>query len=165
MAVRSLTFPPVIAERVTRVFFALLFGLVLPFICWGSLATPGHPHGRPHLVFWAPVQRVTNSLKPADAALRAVACTPPQPGRHTPAGAAAAHWARTHRGPGLITDLAAGRSVPMMALIALLTLALFGLGISLHNNGRQFSRWLADHLPQMYLSLPEPPPPRIAATS
>lgn len=82
-----------------------------------------------------------------------------------PAGVAAGQWTRIYASPELITDLAAGRSVPMMALIALLTLALFGLGISLYNNGRPFSRWLADHAPQIYLPLPEPPPPRIAAVS
>jgi hypothetical protein len=31
-----------------------IFSLVLPFICWGALATPGHPHGLPHFVFLAP---------------------------------------------------------------------------------------------------------------
>ncbi|MBK8797138.1 MAG: hypothetical protein IPM07_12675 [Anaerolineales bacterium] len=31
-----------------------IFGLVMPFVCWGAEATPGHPHGRAHLVFLAP---------------------------------------------------------------------------------------------------------------
>ncbi len=31
-----------------------IFAFVLPFICWGALATPGHPHGLPHFVFFAP---------------------------------------------------------------------------------------------------------------
>lgn len=35
-------------------FFAGLFGLVLPFICWGVQAAPGHPHARAHFVFLAP---------------------------------------------------------------------------------------------------------------
>ncbi len=33
---------------------AALFAFVLPFICWATLATPGHPHGLPHFVFLAP---------------------------------------------------------------------------------------------------------------
>jgi hypothetical protein len=28
---------------------------VLPFLCWGAWATPGHPHARPHFVFAAPL--------------------------------------------------------------------------------------------------------------
>lgn len=34
--------------------YTVLLGLVLPFICWGTLATPGHPHRMAHLVFWMP---------------------------------------------------------------------------------------------------------------
>ena len=30
------------------------FAVLLPFICWGALATPGHPHSHPHFVFWSP---------------------------------------------------------------------------------------------------------------
>lgn len=33
---------------------ACFFVFVLPFICWGAVATPGHPHARPHFVFTAP---------------------------------------------------------------------------------------------------------------
>lgn len=32
-----------------------VFAFVLPFICWAALATPGHPHGLPHFVFFDPV--------------------------------------------------------------------------------------------------------------
>jgi hypothetical protein len=34
--------------------YSLLLGLILPFICWGTLATPGHPHKVAHLVFLLP---------------------------------------------------------------------------------------------------------------
>ena len=37
-----------------NLFFAGILGLVLPFICWGAQATPGHPHARAHFVFWPP---------------------------------------------------------------------------------------------------------------
>ena len=33
---------------------AFLYAFVLPFICWGALAAPGHPHALPHLVFVDP---------------------------------------------------------------------------------------------------------------
>lgn len=32
------------------------FAVLLPFICWGALGTPGHPHSRPHFVFAPPPQ-------------------------------------------------------------------------------------------------------------
>ncbi len=35
-------------------FFSGLFTFVLPFICWGALAQPGHPHRIPHFVFALP---------------------------------------------------------------------------------------------------------------
>jgi hypothetical protein len=34
--------------------YAVIFGGVLPFICWGAWAQPGHPHSRPHFVFAMP---------------------------------------------------------------------------------------------------------------
>ena len=33
---------------------AALFAFVLPFVCWGVLETPGHPHGSVHFVFGHP---------------------------------------------------------------------------------------------------------------
>lgn len=32
-------------------FLALVYAFVLPFVCWGELATPGHPHKHVHFVF------------------------------------------------------------------------------------------------------------------
>ncbi|GIK72889.1 MAG: hypothetical protein BroJett021_18770 [Chloroflexota bacterium] len=40
---------------------AVIFGLILPFICWGAEATPGHPHMRAHFVFLAPVHNVRHA--------------------------------------------------------------------------------------------------------
>lgn len=40
------------------VIYVLLLGFVLPFICWGRLATPGHPHQMAHLVFMMPPMQV-----------------------------------------------------------------------------------------------------------
>ncbi|MCB0066739.1 MAG: hypothetical protein KDD77_06300, partial [Caldilineaceae bacterium] len=42
------------ALPVLHLLMAGLFGLVLPFICWGAEITPGHPHSRAHFVFMAP---------------------------------------------------------------------------------------------------------------
>ena len=40
--------------RTLHLGMAGLFAFVLPFICWGVMATPGHPHAGPHFVFAAP---------------------------------------------------------------------------------------------------------------
>jgi hypothetical protein len=34
--------------------YLLYLALVLPFICWGALANPGHPHAGAHFVFATP---------------------------------------------------------------------------------------------------------------
>ncbi|MEI2726748.1 MAG: hypothetical protein V9H26_25535 [Verrucomicrobiota bacterium] len=77
-----------------NLFFAGVLGLVLPFICWGAQATPGHPHARAHFVFWPPDLTpaghehsgalVTasalggdNGQRPADGVLPAGQSTPP----------------------------------------------------------------------------------------
>ena len=44
-------------HKVFATLYTLLLGFVLPFICWGTLATPGHPHQMPHLVFLMPLLR------------------------------------------------------------------------------------------------------------
>lgn len=41
-------------------FFAALFAFVFPFICWGTLADPGHLHTHAHFVFAEPPQRDVN---------------------------------------------------------------------------------------------------------
>ena len=52
---------------------ALAFAFVLPFICWGVLASPSHPHALPHLVFAEPelVQHGDNHPASAQALLLA----------------------------------------------------------------------------------------------
>jgi hypothetical protein len=41
-------------SQVFIVGYALFLALGLPFICWGALADPSHPHGGPHFVFADP---------------------------------------------------------------------------------------------------------------
>ncbi len=43
--------------KALAVAYAVLLGVVLPFICWGTLATPGHPHRMAHIVFFLPSMR------------------------------------------------------------------------------------------------------------
>jgi hypothetical protein len=47
----------VFAHKVFATTYVFLLGFVLPFICWGTLATPGHPHQMSHFVFLMPLLR------------------------------------------------------------------------------------------------------------
>src|SRR5688572_29357104 len=46
--------PRFFLHRLLAAAYSILLGLVLPFICWRTLATPGHPHRTAHLVFFKP---------------------------------------------------------------------------------------------------------------
>jgi len=41
--------------KALHLFYAGLYAFVLPLICWGAQATPGHPHLRAHFVFAEPI--------------------------------------------------------------------------------------------------------------
>lgn len=92
--------------RTLHLFYAGLFAFVLPFICWGAQATPGHPHARAHFVFVDP---------PMSMMLESATATKP-----------AAHGA--HAGDDSSAPLPkpvqmpAGRSVPSALMITLLLL-------------------------------------------
>jgi hypothetical protein len=45
-----------------HILFTTIFGLVLPFICWGAEATPGHTHPRAHFVFLPPPAQSANVI-------------------------------------------------------------------------------------------------------
>lgn len=45
-----------------HIIFTAIFGLVLPFICWGAEATPGHAHPRAHFVFLPPPAQSANAI-------------------------------------------------------------------------------------------------------
>lgn len=42
-------------RRIPFAAYSVLFALVLPLICWGAYAAPGHPHRTPHFVFVDPL--------------------------------------------------------------------------------------------------------------
>ena len=51
-----------------HLFYVGFFGLVLPFICWGAQATPGHPHALVHFVFAQPTRAALAAAAHLDAA-------------------------------------------------------------------------------------------------
>ncbi len=36
------------------IFYVIYLGLILPFVCWGAMGQPGHPHPVAHFVFAVP---------------------------------------------------------------------------------------------------------------
>lgn len=57
--------------KVLAAAYTVLLGFVLPFICWGTLATPGHPHRMAHLVFMMPPMVVASQNAAREADLKA----------------------------------------------------------------------------------------------
>lgn len=49
-------------QRGLLIFYVILLGLVMPFICWGALAEPNHPHRTPHFVFTDPVMVISHTV-------------------------------------------------------------------------------------------------------
>jgi hypothetical protein len=136
--------------RILHLFYAGLFALVLPMICWGAQATPGHPHARAHFVFVNPMltEEAADSVVENDA-------THPYAGHHDQHGRthAASQSAKPQSQP-------AGRSTPAMSGISLLLLV--GTATTLlpfQSKRPDFWRWFAqlDARPFM-VAIPTPPP-------
>lgn len=75
------------------------WAFVLPFLCWGAWATPGHPHLHPHFVFSPPLT--------AD-------------DMHDGPGAASPH--QNHASSGDDQDVIAGESTPSIGALSVLAL-------------------------------------------
>lgn len=41
-------------QRLVLLAYVVLLTFVMPFVCWGAWADPGHPHRSPHFVFATP---------------------------------------------------------------------------------------------------------------
>ncbi|MEZ4863094.1 MAG: hypothetical protein R3C14_17370 [Caldilineaceae bacterium] len=93
-------------------FYACLFALVMPFICWGAMAEPGHPHKRPHFVFSDPMLGQTDQPVPL-----CLSATP------APMPSSSLHHQRTQQ-PSSSADPAmpAGRAAPTLLVFSLLLL-------------------------------------------
>lgn len=102
-----------------HLFYAALFAVVLPFICFGALGTPGHPHALPHLVFLAPVMsKAMGDTSSGGGQMLAVHA------EHLLCSSAGVHALHTHQ--GMPQPLPAGRSSPpILAVASLLILQLF----------------------------------------
>ncbi len=151
--------------KALHLFYAGLYAFVLPLICWGAQATPGHPHARAHFVFANPPIVDPSPHAHLDQATNQVVHTLVQ-------------WLTTYSGttncsvhnedttpePIDLPQVPAGRSVPsQLAIATLLPLGMNAAFVPCNADGAQISVWLADSL-MIPFSPPIPtPPPRLSA--
>jgi hypothetical protein len=151
-------------QRALLGFYVALFSLVLPLVCWGALAEPGHPHRYPHLVFANPMLIATpdRTALPKHQAQAVTAQRTPL--RH-----------REHSGPPGVADIQAsislicdmlspgvipGRATPTLLLFSILLLIFFAAWRMRPLNPPHFALWQPLSWPQE-ISLPVAlPPPR-----
>ncbi|MEZ4728584.1 MAG: hypothetical protein R3E79_15730 [Caldilineaceae bacterium] len=142
--------------KALHLFYAGLYAFVLPFICWGAQATPGHPHARAHFVFVDPptheqlnqhVMQTVHTVADWLAVYGKQMICSEHSAPHTPA-------------PVDVPSTPAGRSTPSQLAIA--TLILLGMGVALllfNSDGPGFAVWTAAcALVPCRLSVPTPPP-------
>lgn len=138
---------------------AVIFGLILPFICWGAEATPGHSHMRAHFVFLAPVHSARHGeSNPTDAhdLLRATAndlaigvhdlCTRPSTAQST-------------------STPPVSQSTPLMLAVTLLILAAVRMiAAPTRRDDAGFFLQPGSLFPRLFLCDVATPPPRLLAS-
>jgi hypothetical protein len=137
--------------RASHYFYAGLFAFVLPLICWGAQATPGHPHARAHFVFLMPPFAVYPTLAATDSQ------QPASSSDHTAHGAV--NYAE-HQAAAKAEQQPVGRSVPSMLGFSLLLL--IGLAHTLlPRSGDKpiFAGWITSPIALSVIpTIPTPPP-------
>ncbi len=115
------------------VFYVIYLGLILPFVCWGAMGQPGHPHPVAHFVFAAPTIAHSSPHQ----------ITIPLPSQ-----------AETDSAP-------VGQSRPDTTLISLLLLVFVGVSLLFGHHPHRFSRLgSAPKWRSIVLPIPTPPPRR-----
>ncbi len=149
-------------QRAVGGFCAASFALVLPFICWGAAATPGHPHALPHFVFAAPrmatdADHTSMQSRPIRDILQELArsswCSP---GASQPSVGSAIDGSAPADAPAT-----AGQSTPATLFAMLLVLP--GIWLLRTALRRDFVRWFAVLETLAVAPLVPVPPPRLAA--
>ena len=113
--------------RYLHIFYAGVFGLVLPFVCWGAEATPGHPHLRAHFVFLPPAIHGENPLPAAENSAQTAlqeASSALASGEHTLCSLP------TPGAPSSNATTPVGQSNPLVSAVTLLLLTAFGAQIT-----------------------------------
>ncbi|MBI1298486.1 hypothetical protein GC175_26425 [bacterium] len=122
--------------------YALFFAFVLPFFCWGSAGTPGHPHEHAHFIFTSPeATKDTHTHVHFPEFINGewvfVAHDHPEDGGSLPV-----------------------RSDPDLSLITILLLLLSATATVAYTPLSLFSRRLAQHPTHSLIHTPPAPPPR-----
>lgn len=121
------------------VFYVIYLGLILPFVCWGAMGQPGHPHPVAHFVFAVPaIPHADHPQIPSPALLAGDIGHPDQPAP-------------------------VGQSRPDTTVISLLLLIFVGASLLFGRHPRRFSR--QGSIPKwrsIVLPIPTPPPRRLA---
>ncbi|MCB0062242.1 MAG: hypothetical protein KDE19_09010 [Caldilineaceae bacterium] len=154
-------------QRFLLLFYAAHFGGLLPFICWGALAMPGHPHAGPHFVFLPPPTYVVKPMNADDGMSDAGLLPSPSPAgvtHHTMEYVDSPHVV-VHAMARCLRELAtasapAGQAhpTPLAVTMVLLTGALVALAFATHHR-TGFVYHLASLLfAALDLRTPTPPP-------
>lgn len=148
-------------QRVLLCFYVALFALVLPLICWGALAAPGHPHRYPHFIFAVPILAATSVVEEGRKPQTHVTMPPVHHGEHREQPASVVQPDRVSLDCGwLTTNVIPGRATPTLLLFAILLLVFFAAWSMRPFDLPRFAICQRLLLPQSIL-LPVPlPPPR-----
>ncbi len=160
-----------IGQQLLLLFYVALFALLLPFICWGALAEPGHPHRTPHFVFADPmlVKAWPLDESTTDSTITSAATThrfhtekQGKPGRGASlAVAEAIHLAmRCHLTP--TDNHVRGRATPTLLLFSILLLLLTAAPAFHQPEHLDFVHWVRPPLPKLYVCAVPLPPPRLS---
>jgi hypothetical protein len=123
--------------------YGLFFAFVLPFLCWGSAGTPGHPHAHAHFVFISPDAEEDTSTH-----------------FHFPQFVDGEWVFTAHDHPEDESTLPF-RSEPDLSLVTILLLLLAAIASVAYTPFSLFSRKLAQHLPDSLMHTPPAPPPKL----
>lgn len=138
--------------RALHLFFAGLYAFVLPFICWGAQATPGHPHARAHFVFVEP----SLSAPGGDEAAADEAIVHADMNYHG-AHAMAQATAKPDKSP----RQPVGRATPsMIGVTILLLIGGAAIRVPCNSEGPGFCYWFAPLAAIPFTDLIPTPPPR-----
>ncbi len=139
--------------------YVALFAWVLPFICWGAAAEPGHPHRLPHFVFATPVLATAVDHVPAEKTAEKPVMAHPNAhhGATHPAVTAAENTPPVaDKQPNATVP---GRSTPKLLLFSILLLILLGAWLVNRLDLPQFSLAFCHQFPaSLVLAVPVRPP-------
>ena len=121
--------------------YSFVFALVLPLICWGAYAAPGHPHRTPHFVF---VTSVAGDVS---------AATPDAHHHHNATDLPA------QTGEPATAEQPKGRATLSLMIFSVLTIVLFGAWVFFRVDRRfEIPLYLPPFAKSIMLPIPLPPP-------